>query len=146
MNNINFLKKVLMSESKHEYWIVAKRNEYNTIARKGRDKDSIILCVIPNNIPREVKDKEILLSQLEDLRNAEMQNIFINEPYAPFQTGQTFYNIYEGFPIKTDVKKFMMQALALRSDSIYDYEDLAGKCAGKVQMGTENIRKDFMKF
>lgn len=87
-------------------------------------KDSIILTVIPRDIPRSLKSNEILLCDIEKLRDSIMLTIHINEPYSPFQTGQTFYNVYAGFPVKTNVKNFMIKAIELNSNDIYDYKQL----------------------
>lgn len=124
MTNLNFLKAILMSTD--EYWVVAKKNEYHNVVDRGRrDKDSVILTVIPYSLNRGVPESEILLCEIEKLRSSELINIHINESYAPFQHGMSFYDIYTGYPIKGDVKEFLIKALELKSNSIHDYEALA---------------------
>lgn len=128
MENLSFLKKILMSPYSDEYWIVARRNTgYSLLTRGEIYPDSIILTAIPQNITREVKETEILLCEIEKLRNSEMMNIFINEPYAPFQYGQTFSQVYDGYPIKTNVKEFMLKAIALNSNNLWDYRHLVSE-------------------
>lgn len=123
MNNINFLSKILSTD--HEYWIVAKKNEYNTIARQGRDKDTIIYLTIPKNIERNIKYDEIKLVDLERLQKANMDcNIFLNESYPPFQIGQSFYDIFDGYPVERNQKQLLIKALELESDNLWDYKKL----------------------
>lgn len=110
---VNFLKSVLMSED--QYWIVAQINEYHNVVDRGkRDKDSIILTCIPYGLTRGVKEDEILFSQMEKLRRSELLSIHINQAFAPFQQGITFYNIYDGYPIQGNVHQFLKQALVLK--------------------------------
>jgi hypothetical protein len=123
MDNLDFLKQILIEE--HEYYIVAEKNESYSGRRSEFFKDSIMLICIPYGIKRGVKPKEILLCDIENLRYIELQNIYINERYAPFQQGINLCNIYKGFPIKGDVQDFLIKALALKSDSIFDYRELA---------------------
>jgi hypothetical protein len=126
MDNLNFLKQIITEE--HEYYVVAKKNEYLHFGELDRQKDSIALIVIlySESFRRGVKPDEILLNEIENLRNvSDVPNIYINENYAPFQQGFSLYNVYNGFPIKGNIKEFLIKALALQSDSIYDYKELA---------------------
>jgi hypothetical protein len=124
MNNIDFLKKVLMSG--YEYWIAAKRENANVYGRMEQQPDSIWLIAIPieENLHVPKKADEILLKDIERLRDLPIHNIAISESYAPFQHGQTLYSFYEGFPIKRNIKDFMIKALELASNNIYDYQKL----------------------
>lgn len=122
MDNINFLKEILMSTEC--YWVVAKKNEVSHFSRVERADDSIIFIAIPHDIERGLPYEEITLKALENLQRLYCdQNIFINGNYSPFQTGQTFYNIYKGFPV-SNPKEFLIQALALQSSELWDYKKL----------------------
>lgn len=127
MNNLDFLKAVLMSDAK--YWIVAKRNEYlNSRSEPDSEPDSIILISFPYTIKTGMKYEDIKLSDIEGLSRVSLDmNIFINKPYAPFQRYTSLYDIYKGYPVKKNIKQFMIDALALNSDSIYDYKELLEK-------------------
>lgn len=132
MENIKFLSQVLTTA--HEYWIVAKKNEYNTIARSGRDKDSIIFLAIPKDVKRNIPYDAIRLVDLEKLQKSAMDcNVFINESYAPFQIGQHFYDIFEGYPIERNQKEFLIKALELKSDKIWDYKVLIDEICNEKQ-------------
>lgn len=110
MKNIDFLKDVLMSDA--EYWIV-KSGKY------------IMLIAIPNSIPRNLKYEEITLQELEKINRLYCDyNIIINNDTPPFQQFMSFCNITVGFPINKGIKKFMLDALALKSDNIYEYKNL----------------------
>lgn len=115
--NINFIKEVLMSKS--EYWVVArKRNDYDQI-------DQIILIVIPKGIKRGLKYEEITLQDVEKLHGSYIeQNVFINTDYPPFQQYISFSDMYKGYPINSNIKEFMIKALELESDDIYQYKAL----------------------
>jgi hypothetical protein len=122
MRNLDFLAKVLSSNN--HYWIVSKRNEGT---QNHRFKDSIILIATPNRLKINIDRKEILLTDLEDFRSQYMdKNIYLNEPYPPFQQGISFYDIYDGFPIDiegTKIKEIMIKALTIKSDSLYEYKE-----------------------
>jgi hypothetical protein len=121
--NIDFLKQVLMSED--TYWIVAEENWTRCYGEMKRTNDHIMLIAIPYNIRRGLKHEEILLTDLEQLQRAEITcNISINVDYPPFQSGFSLRDVYEGYPITSEIKQFLVDALALKSDSIYDYKNL----------------------
>ena len=123
MDNIDFLKEVLMSVS--EYWIVSKENEATEYGEFKRIDDDIILISIPQNIRRGLKYEEITLQEIENLRDSYCdQNIFFTNDYPPFQTGQTFYHIYKGYPVEKDIKQFVINALPLKSCDLFDYKEL----------------------
>lgn len=124
MRNLDFLVELLVSD--YEYWVVSKRNES---PKSDHFKDSIMLIVIPLNIDRGLKRDEIKLSDLERLLHATIHgNIFLNEDYPPFQYGQSFYNIHMGFPVTSEIYQFMIDALALKSDDIFEYKKLIKTC------------------
>jgi hypothetical protein len=123
-----------------EYWIVAKTNESRYYGSTQRDKDSIILTCIPYNFRRGLKRDEILVCEVEKLQHSDLMNIHINVNYAPFQSGMIFYNVYTGYPIKCNVKEFMIKALELKSDDICDYKELAEKAKEPI---IENESKEF---
>ena len=130
MDNINFLSKIL--STKHEYWVVAKKNEYNTIARKGRDNDSIMLITIPTNIKRGVEYNDIKLIDLEKLQKVNIDcNIFLNESYPPFQVNQSLYNIFDGHPIESKQRLYLIKALDLDSNDLWDYKKLIDEVCKK---------------
>jgi hypothetical protein len=122
MENIDFLKQILMSDA--EYWVVAKMVETNSMGRMERNKDDIMLISIPRQTRRNLKYEEITLADLEKLRNADVDNIFLNNSYPPFQYGVTFWKVYLGFPITKNIRGFMIDALALVSDDIFEYKKL----------------------
>ena len=115
--NIDFIKEILMSTA--EYWIVAKKTEYK------RDKDQIVFIAIPKDIKRGLKYEEITLQEVEKLHWACIeQNIFINTDYPPFQQYITFGDMYKGYPIEHKTKEFLLKALDLKSNELYEYKAL----------------------
>ena len=123
MKNLDLLKQVLTSTA--EYWIVAKMCESREYMKMKRDTDQILLILIPTDIRRGLKYEEITLSDLEKLNNSYVnQNIFINTDYPPFQQWISFSSLYSGCPVECDVKQFMIDAIALKSDELYDYKSL----------------------
>jgi hypothetical protein len=119
--NITILEKILTSEQ--EYWILRKNNDSNGISPQSF-KPSVIMCVIPQEIKQGLKREEIKLTDLEKLQSICFVNIFLNEEYPPFQSGQNFYNITEAYPIPSNQKEFLIKALNLKSDDIWDYKCL----------------------
>lgn len=122
MDNIRFLKEVLMSEE--EYWIVARKNYASQYGEMKQTSDDVLIITIPYEIRRGLAPENILLSDAEKLQSIELPNIFVSNEYPPFQRGITMYNIYNGYPIKDNIKEFMMKALALGSKDLYDYAEL----------------------
>ena len=120
---IDFLKKVLMNNS--NYWVVAKRNSFRTFFEWKQGEDSIMLVSFPG-IEVNLKYEEITLKHIEDLYKLRLDfNIFLNEDYPPFQFGQSLYDVYDGFSLEnTPVKKFLIAALQLGSNTLYEYEKL----------------------
>ena len=116
--NVDFLKKVLMSEA--EYWVVAKRDEYS----KVKIPDYICLICVPSEIKTGLKYEEITLKALEDLSRSEYPNIYLNTGCPPFQKYQRFGKLFEGFPVEKNIKEFLSKALLLESDELYEYEKL----------------------
>ena len=121
--NIDFIKEILMSTA--EYWIVAKETEYREYFENKRDKDQIVFIAIPNNIKRGLKYEEITLQEVEKMYRAYIEkNIFINTDFPPFQQCITFSDMYKGYPVEYKIKEFMLKALDLKSDELYDYKAL----------------------
>ena len=117
--NISVLKKILTSNE--EYWILRKNNDTIGINPKSY-KASIIMCAIPIEIEQGLKVDEIKLIDLEKLQSIHFSNIFLNQDYAPFQSCQSFYNITNAYPIPSNQKDFLIKALDLGSDDIWDYK------------------------
>lgn len=122
MDNIRFLTEVLTTE--WEYWLVAKRDEHHN---GQRYKDQIFLTLIPFTVRRGLNRKQILLTDLENLRSVDLPNIFFNMDYPPFQSGQSLWNVINGFHIDTkhvDVNKLIVDCLNIESDDIFKYKEL----------------------
>ena len=107
MDNLHFLTEILMSDA--EYWVALKVDEWSD---------------------------EILLTDLEVLRSSEPSNISLSHSYSPFQLGLSMYNFTQGYPIKTDVRQFLIDALALQSNDIYDYQSLIKQPEPKTELIT----------
>jgi hypothetical protein len=121
--NIDFIKEILMSTA--EFWIVAKKTEYTEYFETKRDKDQIVFIAIPKDIKRGLKYEEITLQEVEKLHRACIeQNIFINTDYPPFQQYITFGDMYKGYPIEHKTKEFLLKALDLKSNELYEYKAL----------------------
>ena len=121
--NIDFIKEILMSTA--EFWIVAKKTEYIEYFETKRDKDQIVFIAIPKDIKRGLKYEEITLQEVEKLHWACIeQNIFINTDYPPFQQYITFGDMYKGYPIEHKTKEFLLKALDLKSNELYEYKAL----------------------
>lgn len=125
MDNLSFLKEILTT--RHEYWIVARKQEYNEYGRMKRGKDSIWFIVIPHDVRRELKPDEILLSEVEDLRNRQLQNIAISEPFPPFQHGISLYSVHSGYPITGNIKEALKKILNADCGDLWDYKELLNK-------------------
>lgn len=133
MTNTDFLCKVLTTD--HEYWVVAKKNEIREYGDWKRIEDSIIFISIPYNIERNIHRDEIRLNQLEKLQNSSIHcNVFLNEPYAPFQVGQSFYNIINGYPIESNQKEFLSKALMLKKGSLLKYKEIYESLCNKKEV------------
>lgn len=121
--NIDFIKEILMSTA--EYWIVARKTEYIEDFETKRGKDQIVFIAIPKDIKRGLNYEEITLQEVEKLHNAHIeQNIFINTDYPPFQQYVIFRDMYKGYPIEYKIKEFMLKALDLKSNELYEYKAL----------------------
>ena len=106
--------------SEDEYWCALKHDEYT----HNRVEREIWLIAIPRSIRRGIKKEEILLTDLEKLRSVNVSNIALSQNYPPFQFGISMYNFMEGFPVNKNIKKFMIDALALNSKDLWDYKQL----------------------
>lgn len=123
MENIDFLKKILMSDS--QYWIVARKVMKREYLKYVRDKDEIIFIAIPDDIKTGLKYEDIKLQDLEKLYSSYCHNIFINEYFPPFQRYISFNNIYDGYSLEdVDQQKFLIKALELKSNNLYDYKKI----------------------
>ena len=120
---IDFLKKVLMSTA--EYWIVAKIVTAREFCKNVRKADQIIFICIPKEIKTGIAYEDITLKAIENLYNTYIeQNIYINANYPPFQSCLLFSDLYEGYPVECKIKEFMLKALELKSNQIFNYKDL----------------------
>ena len=132
MKNANFLSKILTSDCR--YFIVAKENYTNEYSRRVRKDDSILLVSIPFNFSVDSKLEDLKFVEIQKLNDSYAEtNIILNAGYFPFQIGIRFSDFYTGFPLSAiegngwcfDFKPFLIEALSLESNSIYDYEKLA---------------------
>lgn len=137
MDNIDFLKQILTTGC--EYWIAAKK-EYTDYHYWRRGPDSIWFIAVPieENLHVPKKEDEILLKDIERLRNLSVHNIAISENYAPFQHGQTLYSFHTGLPIRENIKEVMLKALQLGSKNIYDYAALIKEAEKKEEPLTQS--------
>ena len=120
MENSDFLIKILQSD--YYYWIVAKNS-----SDKNGVNDDIMFITIPSKIERDLNYENITLKQIDDLRETECDcNIFLSGDYTPFQRLLTFYDIYDGFPIKHGIKAkdILIKSLQLNSNNLNDYKKL----------------------
>lgn len=122
MNNIDFLKQIITTE--HPYWLVARESWISEYGSRKRLPDEAWFICIPLSIRRGVAPKDILLSEVEKLNYMETQNIALSEPYSPFQTGITFCNLTQGYPILKDSKDFLIKALAFEGKDFWSYKKL----------------------
>lgn len=123
MNNLRIYKEILMEDC--EYWIGAKNIEYNTVTGRSKKPDEILLFSIEPRFGCGLDYEGILLSEIEELKASNINtNIFLNTNFPPFQVGQSLSSLYQVYPIKTNINKFLREALALDSDSFYDYKRL----------------------
>ncbi len=122
MDNIDFLKQVLMSDT--HYWIVAKQNYASIYGDYKRIEDDIWFIAIDHNIQVNKKYEEITLSDIEKLSRSEVSNIALSEDYPPFQIGQTMHHIYKGWPVAEvkGIKQVMINAINLGAKDFYDYK------------------------
>ena len=125
MKNIDFLVQILASD--YSYWVVARKNICNYYGRDKRGDDEILIISIPQGINRYSSKEQIMFTDLEKLYRAELDNIFITGNYPPFQWYVTMRDIYFGYPIKSNVKQFMVDALNLKSNNIFEYKELLEK-------------------
>jgi len=123
MDNIDLLKEILMTD--FEYWIVAKKEFTSRLGEMSREPDQILLISIPPEIKRGLEYDDIKLKDVVKLYTSYAdKNIFITGECPPFQLYISFRGIYAGFPIKKNIKQFMVAALELKSNDIYDYKKL----------------------
>jgi hypothetical protein len=139
--NVSILEKILTSEQ--EYWILRKNNDTYGINAQSF-KPSVIMCVIPKEITQGLKREDIKLTDLEELQSIYFTNIFLNEDYPPFQSGQDFHNITEAYPIPCKQKEFLIKALALDSDDIWDYKKIIDEiCINTIKNENYDTTKNY---
>lgn len=121
--HIDFYKQIL--KSKDEYWIVAKRTSYREYMETKIGKDDILFIAIPKLVPRGIAYSDILLANIEELEKTEIrENVYLSADYPPFQTNQTFYEIYQGFPVSEKTREFFNEAVKFQSNELYEYKKL----------------------
>lgn len=120
-----FLSKIMQSGS--NYWCVSKMDRVNNCGRDERLGDQIILIAIPYTITLNIPADQVKFVDLEKLGRVDVDNIFLNVDYPPFQYNVTLYDVYDGFPLDQGcIRDFLKQALSLKSDQpgIYAYKEL----------------------
>lgn len=124
MDNLDVIKQILMSKT--DYWLIAKKNYViNHYGSNERLKDQILFVSFPRTLQKGLKYEEITLKHIEQFNSLRVDcNIFLNEPYAPFQIGISFYNVWKAVPIEVDPKKFLMEAIIKTDGDIFEYEKL----------------------
>ncbi len=123
MDNLDFLKQVLMSDT--HYWIVA-RKEYTNHFSRSTAPDSLWFIAIDYNIVLNKKYEDISLADIEKLNESQVANIALTENYPPFQLGISMSRMYKGWPVTeaTNIKQVMIDAINLGSKDFYDYKEL----------------------
>lgn len=133
MDNLDVIKQILMSET--DYWLIAKKNYVRRYGQSERIKDQILFVSFPRTIPRGLKYEEITLKHIELFNSLYLDcNIFLNEPYAPFQIGTGFRDVWKIVPIEVEQKKFLIEALNKTEGDIFDYEKLYNELKSKVEV------------
>lgn len=123
MNNYEFYSQILQEDA--EYWVVAKEVNSRQFFETKREKDDILFISLPHEITTGQKLEDIKYTDLEKIKHMDIPcNVFLSNNYSPFQVGQTFYNIYRGFPVKNKIKEFFLEAQKLNSPDLWDYEKL----------------------
>jgi hypothetical protein len=121
--DIEIIKQVLMSED--EYWVFAIKTTSNNYGRFERGEDQVIFAALPPDVERGLKYEDITLKHIEMFDRLRLDlNIFLGQPYAPFQRGITFHDVYKGFPVKNS-RVFIIAALQMESKDYYEYKKLA---------------------
>lgn len=127
MDNLDFLKRILMSGS--EYWLASsKEKDYRN---GGYFNEAVWLICLPYNIQVDLRQTadSIKLVDVEKLYRADVQNIPISDDYPPFQYGQSMHYFHDGYPLEgVNVKQLLSKALAFGSSNIHDYKDLIEEC------------------
>lgn len=118
----DFLREIFISTN--EYWIVAKKTTYRDCFETRQGNDQILFISIPQGLRRGIKYDEITLAEMELLSNANIDNIYLSEDYPPFQLYTTLREVYNGYPVTCNVKPFLINALQLNSNELYNYYKL----------------------
>lgn len=112
---LDIIKQILMSSD--DYWVLAKKSYITRCFTSEREEDDIIFVAIPHNIERGIPYEEITLKQVEQIDRLYLDfNIFLNSPYAPFQSGISFHGIYKGFPVTGNIRAFINEAISTKKD------------------------------
>lgn len=119
--NTKVLEKILTTDE--QYWIIRK-DENSTGFNAQKFTNSIIMCTIPENIKQGKKREEITIVDLEELQGCNHTNIYLNSDTPPFQLFQNFYRVTDCYPITCNKKEFLIKALLLDSDDIWDYKKI----------------------
>ncbi len=115
-------------ESDDSYWVLARETSYRDMGETKRGHDDIIFVAIPQTIRRNTKYENILLKDIETLEKASMDcNIFLSEDFSPFQIGQSFRNVYDGFPIAENIKEFAIRAMSTSKHELSWYQEMYKK-------------------
>ena len=121
--NVNVLETILTSEC--EYWLLRKENKNNC---NDELQPSIIMVVIPYRINSGKKRNDIKLIDLEELESIDLNgNIYLNQPYAPFQANVRLFNVTDAYPISCSQRDFLIESLHMDSDDIWKYKELIDK-------------------
>lgn len=137
MNNLDVIKQILMSEC--DYWLIAKKNYVRRYGTDERLKDQILFISFPRTLPRGLKYEEITLKHIESFNGLYIDcNIFLNEPYTPFQIGTSFYDVWKAVPIEVEPKKFLIEAINKTDGDIFDYEKLYNELKSRVGQKENN--------
>jgi len=137
MNNLDVIKQILMSNV--DYWIIAKKNYIRRYGTNEQLKDQIIFISFPQTIKRGLTYDEITLKHIEQFDRLYIDcNIFLNEPYAPFQLNTSFYDVWKAVPIEFDPKTFLVEALNKKDGDIFEYEKLYNELKSRVGQKENN--------
>ncbi len=123
MTNYDLYSQILESDA--EYWCVAKEVSNRSNFRDERESDEILFISLPHEIKTGQPKNEIKFTEVEAIRHMNINySVHLSGTYTPFQVGQTFYSIYNGFPVKSNIREFFEEAMKLKSKSLWDYEQL----------------------
>ena len=123
MSNYNFYSQILESDA--EYWCVAKEVTSRQFFEDKRESDEILFISLPSEIKTGQTKDEIKFVDVDAIKSMHITcSVHLSGIYTPFQVGQTFYSIYKGFPVKTNIREFFEEAMKLKSKDLWNYEKL----------------------